>query len=97
MIRAIPTDDKQTVSKVFGRATYFALSRGAGAELEFLEGTSNAEHGAGTGAAALLAGKGVTEVLGAEFGPKANEALMGAGIAITIVKAGTSLAEALKR
>jgi predicted Fe-Mo cluster-binding NifX family protein len=97
MIRAIATDDKLTVSKVFGRARYFAIFNGSDAEPLFLEGTFATEHGAGTGAASLLAEHGVQEAIGSEFGPKAQGALIDAGIALTIAKAGTAFAELLNR
>lgn len=97
MIRAIATDDKRTVSAVFGRARYFAIFKGDGSEPIFLEGSYDAEHGAGTGAASLLAEQGVEEAIGPEFGPKAQEALIRAGIALTIAKPGTAFAELLNR
>jgi len=93
MIKAIPTDDKQTVSKVFGRAKWFALYKDGSKEAEFLDGSGNAEHGAGTGAAASLIEKAVQQVFAAEVGPKAYDALVAGGVHISIVKAGTALAD----
>ncbi|HPE36057.1 MAG TPA: NifB/NifX family molybdenum-iron cluster-binding protein [Spirochaetales bacterium] len=90
-MKAIPTDDKSTVSKVFGRATWFALVKDGG--VEFLSGTSANEHGAGTGAVSLLADRGVDEVVAAEVGPKARDSLVAAGIAITLVRAGTPISD----
>src|SRR5437763_1230385 len=53
------------------------------------------EHGAGTGAAAFLADKGVGCVLAPEVGPKAAEALASAGIDIGRVDAGMALDAAI--
>ncbi|OHD18084.1 MAG: hypothetical protein A2087_12705 [Spirochaetes bacterium GWD1_61_31] len=97
MIIAIPTDDKLTVSKVFGRAAWFALFRAADAAPEFIVGNADSEHGAGTSAVAKLVELGVTEVCAPELGPKAYDALAAAAIPATIVKAGTPLAQAAHR
>jgi predicted Fe-Mo cluster-binding NifX family protein len=88
----IPTDDGATVSAVFGRAKSFAIYDEEASVLSILanEGASS-EHGAGTGAAAFLAGKGVQAILAPEVGPKAAEALRAAGIEIRDVETGAGL------
>lgn len=88
---AIPTDDKSTVSSVFGRATYFAIYSAPDQEAQFQAGTGAAEHGAGTAAVGSLSQLGVSQVCCAELGPKASEAMVAAGINWTIVRAGESL------
>lgn len=96
MIIAIPTDDKLTVSKVFGRAQYFAIYRKSEDQAEFVEGTSHAEHGAGTGAVSKLAELGVEKIYAPEIGPKAQEALALTNIIVKKAPAGISLEQALK-
>jgi predicted Fe-Mo cluster-binding NifX family protein len=56
---------------------------------------SNAEHGAGTGAAAFLAQKKIHAVIAPEVGPKAAQTLEAAGITIENVKPGIPLGDAL--
>jgi len=97
MIIAMATDDKQTVSAVFGRAGYFALYKDGQNQPEFIVGSASAEHGAGTGAVSRLAELGVNMVYAAELGPKAKDSLAAAKISVTIVPAGSPLAQALKR
>jgi predicted Fe-Mo cluster-binding NifX family protein len=93
---ALPTDDGKTVGKVFGRAKSFALYNDADSSylIAANEGI-NAEHGAGTGAAAFLAEKGVGILIAPEVGPKAAAALSAAGIRIEITEAGKALGEAM--
>jgi predicted Fe-Mo cluster-binding NifX family protein len=93
---ALPTDDGQTVSKVFGRAASFAIydPDDSSYALKGNEG-ADSEHGAGTGAAAFLAKMGVGVVLAPEVGPKAAGALAQAGIGIESVAAGMSLDDAI--
>ncbi len=95
---AIPTDDGKTVGSVFGRAINFALYDHEDGSYAILanEG-ANSEHGAGTGAAAFLAERGVGTVIAPEIGPKAAAALAAAGIAIVSVPAGIELGEAMAR
>ncbi|HOX92273.1 MAG TPA: NifB/NifX family molybdenum-iron cluster-binding protein [Spirochaetales bacterium] len=96
MIIAIPTDDKKTVSSVFGRAEFFALYKDGQSEPEFVSGTEGAEHGAGTGAVSMLVSKGVTRVVAPQLGPKAADSLKVASVEVRIAAAGTELAQALK-
>jgi predicted Fe-Mo cluster-binding NifX family protein len=93
----IPTDDGKTVGKVFGRAKNFAIYDTEKKNLSILPNDGmNAEHGAGTGAAAFLAEQGVKTVGAPEVGPKAASALAVAGIVVKEVPAGTELKEAVK-
>jgi len=93
---ALPTDDGTTVGKVFGRAKSFAICDGSDLSFSLVDnGGADSEHGAGTGAAAFLADKGVDCVLAPEVGPKAAGALASAGISIESVAAGMALEVAL--
>jgi len=93
---ALPTDDGKTVGKVFGRAKSFALYNDADASYVIAANEGlDAEHGAGTGAAAFLAGKGVSVLIAPEVGPKAATALSAAGIRIEITEVGKELGEAM--
>lgn len=88
----IPTDDGRTVSAVFGRAKSFAIYDEAVPGFSIVENEgANSEHGAGTGAAAFLADKGVRIVLAPEVGPKAAEALKAGGIETRSASAGLEL------
>jgi predicted Fe-Mo cluster-binding NifX family protein len=79
----------------FGRAAAFLLVQG-GAVLKTLENTAvNAAHGAGTGAAALMAAHGVGLVISGRFGPKALAALTGLGVETHVVPTGMNAGEAL--
>lgn len=92
----LPTDDGGTVSAVFGRAKSFAIYDHADSSYAIVANDgANSEHGAGTGAAAFLAEKGVGVVIAPEVGPKAAEALKAAGIRIESVKAGVALGDAM--
>lgn len=93
---ALPTDDGKTVGKVFGRAKSFALYDDADSSYVIAanEGV-NAEHGAGTGAAAFLAEKRVDVLIAPEVGPKAAAALDAVSICIEITEAGRDLGEAM--
>jgi len=90
MIIAIPTEDGRTVGPVFGRAKCYLIADGASREIVANSGIG-AEHGAGTGAAALLAERGVGMVLAPELGPKAAAALASAGISAGKATAGADI------
>ncbi len=95
---AVPTEDGKTVGKVFGRAKNFAIYDEADSKLTILANTGvGAEHGAGTGSAALLAEKGVGTVIAPEVGPKAEAALRAGGIRIEYADEGLDLMEAINR
>ncbi len=90
---AVPTDDGMTVGKAFGRAMKFAIYDEGNATLTiFVNEGASAEHGAGTGAVAFLAEKGVTRVFAPELGPKAAEALKRAGMTYSEIGSGIALA-----
>lgn len=92
----LPTDDGQTVAKVFGRATKFAIYDSADSSMIIVENSGvGAEHGAGTGAASFLADKGVGTVIAPEVGPKAAGGLQAAGVVIAHANAGVPLKEAV--
>jgi predicted Fe-Mo cluster-binding NifX family protein len=89
---AIPTDDGNTVAKVFGRARSFAI--GEGGEYEIVENAGSfSEHGAGTGAVAFLRERGVRLIASSEIGPKAAQALSAAGMRTLPAAAGAALSD----
>jgi len=93
---AVPTDDGTTVGKTFGRAVSFAIFDQADSSMVIVENAGiSAEHGAGTGAAAFLADKGVDILIAPEVGPKAAQALAAAGIKIAATSSGTPLRTAI--
>jgi predicted Fe-Mo cluster-binding NifX family protein len=93
---ALPTDDGKTVSKVFGRAKRFALYDDSNSSYLIVQNDgAGAEHGAGTGAAAFLADKGVDILIAPEVGPNAAEALHTAGIRVKSTESGRELGEAM--
>lgn len=94
MITGIPTDDKKTVSEVFGRAEFFAIFVDGKSEPEFIDGTTSQEHGAGTAAVSLLVNRCVERICAPKLGPKAEEALRLAKIDIKTVSPGTELTKA---
>jgi predicted Fe-Mo cluster-binding NifX family protein len=92
----IPTDDGKTVSSVFGRAKSFAIYDDTDSSLAVLaNGGANSEHGAGTGAAAFLAEKGVGVVMAPEVGPKAETALKAGGIRIEYADEGMEVSKVI--
>ncbi len=95
---AIPTDDGATVGKVFGRAKSFAIYDNLDSKPRIVANSGGgAEHGAGTGATALLVEMGVGLVLAPEIGPKTADALKAAGIRVDRAAAGITLDEARAR
>jgi predicted Fe-Mo cluster-binding NifX family protein len=93
---ALPTDDGTTVGPAFGRAASFAIYNTNDSSMTILKNAgTTAEHGAGTGAVAFLAGKAVQAVIAPEIGPKAAEALRNAGIRIETAPVGTPLRSAV--
>jgi len=97
MIYAIPTDDGKTVGPAFGRALHFAVMEEDEGAYSLIENTgASSEHGAGIGAAALLAERGVGCVLAPEVGPKADASLKNAHVTIRTLSAGGPIAEAFK-
>lgn len=93
---AIPTDDGQKMSAVFGRAANFVIyDKETQKQETFKNEGLSAEHGAGTGAASFLSEQGVNLVIAPEVGPKAASALKSAGIAVKLAKASASIDELL--
>ena len=81
----------------FGRARRLSCcATGAGSDAEAI-GNPNVEaaHGAGTGAAALMARSGVRDVIAGEFGPKAYQALAAAKITMWVAPPGRTARELL--
>ncbi|HOX17189.1 MAG TPA: NifB/NifX family molybdenum-iron cluster-binding protein [Spirochaetales bacterium] len=92
MIHASPTVDGASVCESFGRAPSYVLYDDGAKTLRVIENVgSEAEHGAGTGAIALLAAAGVRSIKAPHLGPKAAGAAAAAGISVEHVDAGTSL------
>lgn len=83
----------------FGRAPAFVIVDAATGELhsQLENSAASGAHGAGTGAAALVAGEAVHAVLAGEFGPKATEALGRLGIKMWRAPAGSTVSEAFAR
>jgi predicted Fe-Mo cluster-binding NifX family protein len=80
----------------FGRAPHFLIVQEGRVIATLRNSAMGAAHGAGTGAAALMAAHGVGRVVSGHFGPKAADSLTGLGIAMQIAPAGLSAAEALE-
>lgn len=94
---ALPTEDGTVVGKVFGRAGSFAIYDDADGSMTIMQnGGGGAEHGAGTGASALLVDKGIGAVIAPEVGPKAAGVLQAAGVAIGHAEPGTELKKAVE-
>jgi len=90
---AISSTGQTTDSNVdprFGRCPYFFVVDGDALSHEIIEnmGTGSA-HGAGIGAAQLIASKGVKAVITGHVGPNAYQSLNAAGIKIYTSQAGT--------
>jgi len=80
----------------FGRANAFVISDAAGTAPERIENrAADSAHGAGTGASADLARRGVTDVIAGRFGPKALRALEAAGVRAWLAEGVGSASEAL--
>lgn len=81
----------------FGRAERFLVADvETGALVEVRQNTAAQDaHGAGTGAAGLVAGLGAGEAIAGRFGPKAYDALRALGIAMYQVPEGLLAREAL--
>jgi predicted Fe-Mo cluster-binding NifX family protein len=83
----------------FGRATCFlVVDLESGEVIETIDNASAASaHGAGTGAAGLVAGAGVDVVVAGRFGPKAEKALRAAGIELRTAPEGLSVGEIVEK
>ncbi len=82
----------------FGRAPRFLVhDLETGLATAFDNDAAAGAHGAGTGAAALMARHGVDAVVSGRFGPKAFEALQAAGIGMHVCGTPCSAKDALER
>lgn len=83
----------------FGRAPRFLVVDSETAEVKQVVDNPAVEaaHGAGTGAAALMAEHGVTAVVSGRFGPKAFQALRALGIEAWMTAAGLTAEQALEK
>ncbi|MGI5861026.1 MAG: NifB/NifX family molybdenum-iron cluster-binding protein [Myxococcales bacterium] len=81
----------------FGRAERFLVADAeTGALVEVRDNTAAGDaHGAGTGAAGLVADLGAGEAIAGRFGPKAYDALRALGVAMYQVPEGLSARDAL--
>lgn len=79
MITAIPAQTNNENSRLdekFGRTSYFAIYNHSEKKLEFIGNPfQNDKGGVGTSVVAHLAERKVTQVIAAEFGPKAQKLL----------------------
>lgn len=83
----------------FGRAPFFlVVDTGRGEVVQTLVNeAAEAAHGAGTGAAALMAKHEVGGVVAGRFGPKAHQALVALQIALWTAPDGLTVAQALEK
>lgn len=77
MIIAVPTNDKKTVSDVFGRAGFFALYDTEKKEITYLDNSANAAlpGGAGINAGSMLLENNISKIVTIDFGPKAKDVM----------------------
>ena len=97
MKTAIPTNDKVTVSPVFGRAQFFALYDQNG-DLEFIDNSENATlpGGAGVNTSQNLLKHEVTRIITIDFGPKAKDVFKDTNVEIVYLKETASIADIMK-
>ncbi|MDY0131648.1 MAG: NifB/NifX family molybdenum-iron cluster-binding protein [Desulforegulaceae bacterium] len=89
-------DSSALVDERFGRADYFLLTNEEGTSIEEVidNNAKNSETGAGTGAASLIAEKGVKMLFAGNLGPKAQAVLDEAGI--SFISFSGTVAEAME-
>jgi predicted Fe-Mo cluster-binding NifX family protein len=79
MITAITSRDKNSSSKIdekFGRCAYFAIHNHLTGETNFIDNPyKENKGGVGTNVVEMLANEQVTQIVAAEFGPKAKNLL----------------------
>lgn len=91
-------DLQAAVCQTFGRAPRFLLMDEDTDETKVIENdAAQGAHGAGTGAAAMLARSGVGAVISGRFGPNAFTALKAAGIRMYACGADASVGDAIGR
>jgi predicted Fe-Mo cluster-binding NifX family protein len=72
---AISTDDKQTISNIFGRAKFILIYENKQLVKTIKNPFLYGGGGAGIGMAKLIEKENVNKVVGGKFGPKVEEAL----------------------
>lgn len=93
----IPTQDKKTVSEVFGRCRFFAQLDDTANSMEFHDNPGHAfAHGAGLQAASFVVNQRADVLLTYDLGPKAQEVFKGQPLSIFHVSKEVSLKEALE-
>lgn len=91
-------DLQAPVCQTFGRAPRFLLMDEETGGTEVIDnGAAEGAHGAGTGAAAMLARSGVEAVISGRFGPNAFAALTAAGIRMYVCGPDASVGDAIGR
>jgi len=84
------TDPESPVDPRFGRCAYFVIVDTETMRFETISNSNiGTPHGAGIGAAQLIASKGVKAVLTGNVGPNAFSALSAAGVRVVTGAAGT--------
>ena len=100
---AVPAVDEAGLSALmdprFGRAPCFVVVDVESGELieTIANATAASAHGAGTGAAGLMAQAGVDVVVAGRFGPKAEQALQAAGIETRIAPEGLTVGQIVEK
>lgn len=94
----VGSDLRAQVCPSFGRAPRYVVHDSETGGLTVLENTAaSGAHGAGTGAAALMAQHGVETVISGRFGPNAYQALKAAGIRMFVSVSDANAGAALER
>jgi predicted Fe-Mo cluster-binding NifX family protein len=99
----VPAQDNSGLSAVmdprFGRAPWFiVVDVESGQVMETLSNSNaDAAHGAGTGAAALMAQSGVQAVIAGRFGTKAQQALQALGVEMWSAPEGLTVGQIVER
>ena len=97
-ITAVGNDLSSATDSAFGRAPWFVIVDTDSDAVEPVENTSvNASQGAGIAAAQTMADKNVQAVLTGRLGPKAQTALLAAGITMYEGLARTTVGQALEQ
>jgi len=98
MKTAIPTNDKISISNVFGRAEYFAIFDESGI-VEILDNRENAKlpGGAGINTAQALIKNEVNRIITIDFGPKAKDTIKDRNIEVIMVKEEKTINDLIKQ
>lgn len=94
MKTAIPTNDKEIISDVFGRAQYFAIFDENGT-VEFIDNRSNSAlpGGAGINTAQSLLKNGINRIITIDFGPKAKDVIKDKNVEVVMIKEKKTISE----